>query len=358
MDISLVIPTHNQKERLRLVLCGVAQQTLAKECFEVLVVDDGCTDGTREMLGEMRLSNLGIISQRPNQGRNRARNAGIEAAQGELVVFLDGDALPAPDLLERYWEAYQERGEQAVFCGFQYSLPELEYFQDPQKGTLMEVPMPSVLKDYLEARREGMVLTEEMIRRDFAAVRARACEGGYPFPELKEKEEQVSRLLALDPGAVCGWVGFVPHNGAIPRRLLDQAGGFDEAIPFSEGWELAYRLRHAWGARIYGVQANSYHLYHHHQFADPQERLVRYRAIEYMVAKHQDDRLRLLYFWLASLWPDYLIPQEALVHDLVELERCYRELPEETWQDYQIVLRNHPGIAPLLQEETVYENCA
>ena len=50
-DISVVIATHNQRARLRLVLCGLAGQHFPKERFEIIVVDDGCTDGNRRHAG-------------------------------------------------------------------------------------------------------------------------------------------------------------------------------------------------------------------------------------------------------------------------------------------------------------------
>ena len=108
---------------------------------------------------------------------------------------------------------------------------------------------------------------------------------------------------------------------------MAEGGGFDERISFSEGWELAYRLQRRCGAEVHGVNACTYHLYHHHDFARPEESDVRYRAIEHMVARHRDERLRLLYFWIGSMWPDPQMPETALVPDLLEFERRYRELP-------------------------------
>ena len=98
MDISVVIATFNQAERLRLVLRGLQEQILSPNRFEVLVIDDGCTDNTVAIAESRQMDNLRVISLRENMGRNAARNRGIEEARGELVVFLDGDALPAPDL--------------------------------------------------------------------------------------------------------------------------------------------------------------------------------------------------------------------------------------------------------------------
>ncbi|MBT4977758.1 MAG: glycosyltransferase family 2 protein [Gemmatimonadetes bacterium] len=355
MDISVVIATHNQVERLTLVLQGLAHQTLQAD-FEVIVVDDGCTDGTRRMLAELDIGRVSVIGLKPNQGRNRARNRGIEAARGELVVFLDGDALPAPDLLQRYWQAYQKEGSEVFYCGHAYCLSDLEYFQDPQTGTLGDWPMPSVLADRLIANRGELVVDKDMVRDRFELIEQRAVEGGYPFPALQEYQGQVFQLLETYPAAESGWVGFVPHNAAIPAALLAEGGGFDEEISFSEGWELAYRLQRNLGAELRAVDARSYHLYHYHDFARPEEGDVRYRAIEHMVAKYQDERIRLLYFWLAALWPDPDIPELGLVPDLLEFEKRYLGLSPEEWRDYQLVLEHHPRLSQYT--EVRYEQCA
>lgn len=363
MELSVIIPTHNQAERLRLVLCSLRRQTLAAQHFEVVVVDDGSSDRTAAVTAEMGMANLRVVSLWPNQGRNRARNRGAAEARGELLVFLDGDALPAPDLLERYVEASHCRGPRAVFCGFQRCLPDLEFLQDPQTGAVVANEVPSVLHDYLAVHAAALCITEAMVAEGFAAIHARSCEGGYPFPESKRRQDQVFALLARQPQAAVAWLGFIPHNGAVPRALFAASGGFDEGIPFSEGWELAYRLQHTYGAHIHALpEARTYHLYHYHAFEEPQEAgkeaQRRYDAIEYMVAKHGDERIRLLYCWFASLWPDPFVPAEAIVEDLHHFDRLYRELPASQWQEYQIVFQHHPAqlLAQLPTQEVIHAN--
>ena len=359
MDISVIIPTHNQKDRLRLVLCGLECQTFARQRFEVVVVDDGCTDGTADMVREViqkGLLNTRLLGDGMNGGRNAARNRGLAQADGDLAIFLDGDALPAPDHLEQYWLAHKSLGPAAVLCGHQLSLPDVEYFQDPQTDSLAKgIPIASVLKDFLSVRREEFAITEEMIRNDFDAIREQAQEGGYPLEGSRRRHEQVGELLQERPQASVAWLALIPHNCAVPRALIEAAGGFDEEITFHEGWKLAYRLQRYEGASIHKVEAATYHLYHYHPFSEMEaskgERRIRQQAIEYMATKHNDSRIQLLHFWLGYLSPDPFVPEEALIKDLIEFDRRYQELPEDQWHEYELILGNHPSEFPVATVE-------
>ena len=341
MEVSVVIPTYNQRERLRLVLSGLEGQTVPSECFEILVIDDGSTDGTSEMLNALHIDNMKPIRLHPNEGRCSARNRGIDQAKSDLVVFLDGDALPAPDLLQTYLGAFREYGPTSVLCGHLYSLAELEFFQDPQCGSLANIAIPYVQKDYLESHRAELILTEAMVLHDFASIRERAVPGGYPLPELEQMQDEQIDLFRRCPNAAVAWLGLTPHNSALPREVLQAIEGFDIHIPFCEGWDLAYRCQQ-YGCRLYGVSADTYHLYHFHDF-NATETAVRYQAIEYMADKFQEPRIRLIYFWFAHLWADLFLPKESVVENLVEFDRLYRTLRDSDWQQYQFLLDRRPN---------------
>jgi glycosyltransferase involved in cell wall biosynthesis len=356
MDISVVIATHNQKERLRLVLAGLQAQTLPVSRFEVIVVDDGCTDGTTQMLAQVRLP-LKVVSLVPNQGRCLARNRGVREAQGQVVAFLDGDALPHPEWLQKHWEVFEEYGPDCLLCGMEYSLPDLEYLQDPQTGAVMEGLTPSVVREHLRLHREETTLTEEMVRQDFADIHARAQEGGYPFPELKTLQDQTLELFATYPDSPIGWIGFYPHNGMVSREAFERVGGFDKEIPFSEGWDLAYRLQQA-GIRPYFVpEARTYHLYHHHGFSNPAkavgEMQVRRRAVRYMAEGNGNPRLWLTLCWQAGIWPDPFLPEEMVLPDLIAFHHQYQEITPETLEEVQTILQRHPLYGSRLLEEPV-----
>jgi glycosyltransferase involved in cell wall biosynthesis len=91
--ISVIIPAHNERGYLGPTLDALRRQGYHK--YEVLVAANGCTDGT-ELEARDRCSRLIVI---PEKSLGRARNAGAEAAQGELLVFLDADTILEPRAL-------------------------------------------------------------------------------------------------------------------------------------------------------------------------------------------------------------------------------------------------------------------
>ena len=347
-DISVVIATHNQLARLRLVLCGLAIQHFPKERFEIIVVDDGCTDGTDAMLAA-EYPEVHVVQMRPNVGRCRARNAGVEQARGALVAFLDGDALPHPTWLKHLWAAWERGARQRYLCGFMYSLPLIEYLPDPQQAVFDQERTPSVLADFLLINQEQMVITEDQIRHDFAGIHARAQEGGYPFDKLKAMQDQVEELYAAHPDSPVGFLGFYPHNSAVPRQAFREVGGFAADIPFSEGWDLAYRLQCAGVGPGFARHALTYHLYHYHEFSDPSkladEQRTRDQAIDYMARENRDPKLRMIELWRASIWPDPLIPAELVLRDLLHFHERYGEVQPDEMNETEALLLRHPARA-------------
>ena len=348
IDISVVIATYNQRARLRLVLCGLAGQHFPKERFEIIIVDNDCTDGTDAMLAA-EYPDVHVVPIKPNVGRCRSRNAGVEQAQGALVAFLDGDALPHPAWLEHLWTEWECGGYQRYLCGFMYSLPLIEYLPDPQQAVFDEERTPSVLADFLLLNREEVLITEDQIRHDFAGIHARAQEGGYPFDKLKAMQDQVVELYAMHPDSPVGFLGFYPHNSAVPRQAFCEVGGFAADIPFSEGWDLAYRLQRTGVRPGFARQALTYHLYHYHEFSDPSkladEQSTRVQAIDYMVRENRDPRLRMIELWRAGIWPDPLIPDELVLRDLLHFHERYGEVQADELAEIEAVLRRHPARA-------------
>ncbi|MGQ9495347.1 MAG: glycosyltransferase [Thermoanaerobaculaceae bacterium] len=114
---SLIIPTFNRWETLHLTLQALQNQRV--QPYEVVVVDDGSTDGTWEKLQNWRRENRTpwelVLVHQENRGPAAARNHGLRHARGNLVVFIGDDTIPEPDFLQFHLQAHAElRGPCAV----------------------------------------------------------------------------------------------------------------------------------------------------------------------------------------------------------------------------------------------------
>ena len=102
--VSIVIPSYNHASALPACLDSIFEQTYG--ALEVIVVDDGSTDDTREVMREFR-DEVTLIYQQ-NSGANPARNRGFKEAKGEFVIFCDADVVMQPDMLEKMVKALDE----------------------------------------------------------------------------------------------------------------------------------------------------------------------------------------------------------------------------------------------------------
>jgi glycosyltransferase involved in cell wall biosynthesis len=94
MRFSIIIPAYNAEKTLSSCLASLTDQSLSKELFEVIVVDDGSTDSTSKIAGQF---NIHYIYQ-ANQGPAAARNRGARDAKGDIILFTDSDCIP-----DHYW---------------------------------------------------------------------------------------------------------------------------------------------------------------------------------------------------------------------------------------------------------------
>jgi glycosyltransferase involved in cell wall biosynthesis len=112
--ISVIMPVYNGEQFLEESLESYFSQTIASEC-ELIFVDDGSTDATREILDACteRFNGYVRVFSQTNQGSGKARNLGIEAAVGEYIAFLDADDLyPNEQTLEALYRAAKEHEAQ------------------------------------------------------------------------------------------------------------------------------------------------------------------------------------------------------------------------------------------------------
>ncbi len=189
--LSVVIPTHNRCDALRRTLDALERQDLPAPPFEVIVVLDGCTDGTPAMLATYAAPFRLLAIDQPQQGPGAARNHGAAKASGRLLLFLDDDVIPSPGCLAAHRAAHRGRHDHVV------------------------------IGPYLPALRPGADYAEMALRAwwhdKFRAMRHPAHHFGY--------EDCLS------------------GNCSMSRDLFTRAGGFDAAFPCAhEDYELGVRL--------------------------------------------------------------------------------------------------------------------
>jgi len=108
-DVSVVVCTYNRKDWLQRCLEGL--QALSPAPSEVIVVDGPSTDGTREMIMQLQAQGkVRLVPQPRLEGISAARNLGLDAVKGDVVCFIDDDAIPCPDWIASILSGYDGVG--------------------------------------------------------------------------------------------------------------------------------------------------------------------------------------------------------------------------------------------------------
>ena len=116
--ISIIIPAYNCKEYLPRCVDSLLRQTYG--AIEIILVDDGSTDGTSEVCDRLASSDGRVrVIHKPNGGVSSARNAGIDAAEGGYITFADADDYVDPDHIACLYGTLQEQGCDVAVCGYE-----------------------------------------------------------------------------------------------------------------------------------------------------------------------------------------------------------------------------------------------
>jgi glycosyltransferase involved in cell wall biosynthesis len=207
LEISVVIPTYNRLDTLASVIPTLLEQDLASPEYELLVCDSNSDDGTREYLAQISALHPNVRHLAGSySGRAAARNAGIAAARGEIVLFNDADILAAPELLSTHLRRHRERRNIAV-VGLEVQVADIEEYR---------------------------------YKRDHPAAR------GHLHPPSRKK---------------LSWLYFLTGNASVRCDDLVSAGCFDEDFTGygHEDLELGYRLQKMGIQILYEPNAVSYH---------------------------------------------------------------------------------------------------
>ena len=102
--LSIIVPVYNAEKWLRRCVDSLLNQDLPREDYEIILVDDGSTDGSLKICDEYLAAHPGLVRviHQPNSGVSMARNTGIELAKGEYLSFVDSDDYITYDFIEKY----------------------------------------------------------------------------------------------------------------------------------------------------------------------------------------------------------------------------------------------------------------
>lgn len=192
--VSVIIPTYNRVHTLPGALESVLRQSYSD--IEVIVVDDGSTDGTGQYMKRVQDVRVRYIANEQNLGPTAARNRGVSLARGEWVAFLDSDDIWEPDKLEKQVKCAGSSGEKC-----------------------------------------------KMVYCEYAVYQGKSFVGIVPERELTVCEKSGNLLEQLLRGPLIGTVTML-----VERKAFLEVGGFSETLKALEDYEFSIRF-----ARYYEI---------------------------------------------------------------------------------------------------------
>lgn len=153
--ISIIIPVHNDEEFLPFLLDDLDDQTFSN--FEMIFVDDGSNDNSANILKSAASKDRRItVVPGPNKGDSAARNAGMDVARGEYLLFWDGKDMCEPNAIEQLYNAFSEDPEiDLVFCDLYEYIESNQIYRDTPWAVDKDIPkqepfVPSEIESLFE----------------------------------------------------------------------------------------------------------------------------------------------------------------------------------------------------------------
>ena len=206
IEYSIIVPAYQAANTLPRCLAALRDQSVAPECYEIIVVDDGSRDGTADaaekfLSADARRVTHSCLIRAPHGGPGQARNRGAAAARGRILLFTDADCEPAHDWLQQLARALDAGGASGA---------------------------------------KGVYRT----RQTSAVAR-------FVQQEYQDRYDRMSAQPAID---------FVDtYSAAYRREVFEAAGGFDPALIVNEDQDLSFRLASQDKHLVFAPQAVVYH---------------------------------------------------------------------------------------------------
>lgn len=271
MDVSIIIATYNRKNLLQEAIKSLLVQDYPKDKHEIIVIDDGSTDGTDKMIHSLFSSHLRYFRRPARGGQSKARNLGIRESKGEITIFIDSDIIAPLHFIREHMSAHRRH-----------------------KDTIVDGP--AIFIDSLDEI--GHWSKKTLAFFDFFGA------------------------------------SFITANTSCPKRLLLSAGGFDEDFGVGFGWqdrEIGLRLRRMGVRRVKNRSAFAYHFREEKGYTCQEiSQKWRDRGVNAVLfyKKHPSLKnlwgIKFYYLWCAQIIPSKLI--HAYTQGLREGLKRYKKL--------------------------------
>ncbi|MDQ2087561.1 glycosyltransferase family 2 protein [Herbivorax sp. ANBcel31] len=243
LKASVIIPAYNSRERLYLNLLALNNQEYEQKDVEVIVVDNGSTDDTFEMLSDFNLKYpFTKVRVDINQGIAFARNEGIKRAKGDILIFHDSDMIASKDFITKHISSHVEKS--LVVCGVPWKRMYSFYydkFSDSQVEKFNEIANLAGNKWDVNKLSDGCQLVDENIVTSFKLDK-------YIFDLdsifIKKLKEILKRYGSGLKNYYFPWRFFITNNASVERRKVLEVGMFDSKIKKYgyEDYDLGIRL--------------------------------------------------------------------------------------------------------------------
>lgn len=226
MRASIIIPSYNSKERLKLNLLSLNCQDYQSDDVEIIVIDNGSKDNTMEMLKSTKLKYPHkFIRIEKNLGIANGRNKGITASKGDLLIFHDSDMIAAKNFITSHIKHHIY--DNMVVCGNFWRRVYSYFYEDFSPKQITELKSKA-------GKRPCQIPYQNMLR----LISDSEIENGkflkYSFDLEIDFVKKLKSIAAKEGNDLSGysipWRFFITNNLSVERKIVLEAGMFDSNI--------------------------------------------------------------------------------------------------------------------------------